>query len=166
MPDFSDKARTFIEKMIRVLPGYSGYADKEGRRNTDKLLRTHLAAQMQEVKTSFDSFTAALTNQPGTLDLMTPAGSIAKLLEKIIDRLKFADYGYAGFFDSPRVQEPELDALYQFDMDLSSAILDCKSKVSVLKPDVAQLNALLEDLKKFDARLNARHDAIASTKTV
>jgi hypothetical protein len=166
MPDISDKARTFIEKMMRVLPGYSGYTDKESRRNTDKLLRTHLAAQLQEVKTSFDAFTAALTNQPDTLDLMTPAGSIAKLLEKVIDRLKFADYGYAGFFDSPKVQEPELDALYQFDLDLSAAILDCKTKVSVLKPDVAQLNALLEDLKKFDARLNARHDAIAGTKAV
>ncbi|HTY09377.1 MAG TPA: hypothetical protein VMF29_09465, partial [Candidatus Edwardsbacteria bacterium] len=114
MPDISDKARTFIEKMMRVLPGYSGYADKEARRNTDKVLRTHLAGQLQEAKTAFDAFTSSLSNQPDSLDLMAPAGSIAKLFEKVIDRLKFADYGYAGFFDSPRVQEPELDALYQF----------------------------------------------------
>ena len=166
MPDISDKARTFIEKMMRVLPGYGGYADRESRRNTDKLLRTHLAGQLQEVKTAFDAFIATLSNQPDSLDLMTPAGSIAKLLEKCIDRLKFADYGYAGFFDSPKVQEPELDALYQFDLDLSAAILDCQNKVSVIKPDPAQLNTLLEDLKKFDARLNARHDAITGCKAV
>jgi hypothetical protein len=166
MPDISDKIKTFLEKMMRVLPGYGGYAGKESRRNTDKLLRTHLAGQLQEVKTSFDAFTAGLTNQPDTLDLMTPAGSIAKLLEKVIDRLKFADYGYAGFFDSPKVQEPQLDALYQFDMDLSAAIVDLKAKASLIKADAATLSALLEDLRAFDRRLNARHEAITNTKAV
>ncbi|MDI6739429.1 MAG: hypothetical protein QME74_03595 [Candidatus Edwardsbacteria bacterium] len=166
MPDISDKIKSFLDKMMRVVPGYSGYADKENRRNTDKILRLHLASQLAVVKATFDGFTAGLTNQPGTLDLMMPANSITKLLEKVIDRLKFADYGYAGFFDSPAVMEPQLDALYQFDLDLSAAIVDIKSKASVLKPDPAILAAFLEDLRAFDKRLNARHEAITNAKTV
>lgn len=166
MPDISDKIKTFLEKMMRVVPGYAGYAGKEGRRNTDKILRLHLAGQLAEVKATIDGFTAGLTNQPGTLDLMTPVGSIAKTLEKVIDRLKYAEYGYAGFFDTPAVAEPQLDALYQFDLDLSAAVADLKAGASAITPDAASLGALLEDLKRFDARLNARHDAITNTKTV
>jgi uncharacterized protein YaaN involved in tellurite resistance len=160
MPDASDKARNFLEKMFRVVPGYGGYAEKEARRNTDKVLRMHLAGQMDEVKTSFDRLISDMTKQKGHLELMSEASSITKLLEKVIDRLKFADYGYAGFFDSPKVLEPQLDALYQFDQDLSQAILDIKAKVAALRPEPEELAALLEDLRKFDDRLNARHEAI------
>ena len=166
MLDISDKIKTFLEKMMRVVPGYAGYAGKEGRRNTDKLLRLHLAGQLAEVKAAVDGFTAGLTNQPGTIDLMTPAGSIAKTLEKVIDRLKYAEYGYAGFFDSPAVAEPQLDALYQFDLDLSAAIVDLKAKAALIKPEAAILNALLDDLRAFDRRLNARHDSITGSSAV
>lgn len=160
MSDASDKTRNFMEKIFRIIPGYGGYADKEGRRNTDKVLRMHLAGQLEEVKTAFDRFTSDITRQPGHLELMGDASSITKLLEKVIDRLKFADYGYAGFFDSNKVLEPQLDALYQFDMDLSQSIMDLKSRVTVVKPDSSTLKALLEDLRAFDNRLNARHETI------
>jgi hypothetical protein len=161
MPDASDKVRNFMEKLFRMVPGYGGYAEKESRRNTDKVLRMHLAGQLDEVKAVFDRFTADLTRQPGHLELMTHASSIAKLLEKAGDRLKFADYGYAGFFDNQKVMEPQLDALYQFDLELSQAIMDIKAKSSALRPEPAELAALLEDLRGFDDRLNARHEAIS-----
>ena len=62
--------------------------------------------------------------------------------------------------------EPQLDALYQFDLDLSAAIVDIRAKASLIKADAAILNALLEDLRAFDRRLNARHEVITNTKTV
>ncbi|MBU1355729.1 MAG: hypothetical protein KJ620_04115 [Candidatus Edwardsbacteria bacterium] len=160
MPDASDKVRNFMEKLFRIVPGYGGYAEKESRRNTDKVLRLHLAGQLDEVKSAFDRFLADMTKQPGHLELMSEASSITKLLEKVIDRLKYADYGYAGFFDSNKVLEPQLDALYQFDMDLSQHIMDLKSKMTQIKPDPSILKALLEDLRKFDDKLNARHETI------
>jgi hypothetical protein len=163
MSDASDKVRNFMEKMFRIVPGYGGYAEKESRRNTDKVLRLHLAGQLDEVKSAFDRFIADMSKQKGHLEMMSDASSITKTLEKVIDRLKYADYGYAGFFDSNKVLEPHLAALYQFDMDLSQHIMDLKSKVSVIKPEVSILKALLEDLRKFDNRLNARHEAITTT---
>ena len=164
MSDASDKTRNFLEKMFRIVPGYGGYAEKEARRNTDKVLRMHLTGQMEEAKTSFDRFMSEMTKQKGHLELMAEASSIVKLLEKVIDRLKFADYGYAGFFDSHKVLEPQLDALYQFDQELSQAILELKAKVAALRPEPAELAALLAGLRKFDDRLNARHEAITGSR--
>ena len=166
MPDASDKIRSFIEKMIRFVPGYTGYADKESRRNTDKLLRMHLAGKLEESKTAFDSFVSVLTQKPEALDLLNTSASITQHMEKVIDRLKLADYGYAGFFDGQKIQEPQLDALYKFDQDLAVAITAIRNKVASLSPDQAALSSLLADLQDFDIKLNARHDAISETKAV
>ena len=163
MPDFSDKVRSFIEKMIRWVPGYTGYSDKESRRNTDKLLRMHLAGKLEESKTAFDSLVSTLSQKPEALDLLNISGSITKLMEKLVDRLKLADYGYAGFFDGQKIMEPQLDALYKFDQDLAEAITTIRNKVASLTPDQASLSSLLADLQAFDAKLNARHEAITTT---
>lgn len=166
MPDASDKIRSFIEKMIRFVPGYTGYADKESRRNTDKLLRMHLAGKLEESKTAFDSFVSALSHKPEALELLNPSASVTKLFEKVIDRLKLADYGYAGFFDGQKIMEPQLDAIYKFDQDLAVAITAIRNRVAALTPDQAALSSLLAELQAFDATLNARQDAISETKPV
>lgn len=170
MADISDKLRSFLEKMMRVIPGYGGYADREARRNSDKVLRLHLAGMLQQAKASFDAFVAELTTRPGGLDFMTAAGSVAKSLEKSIDRLKFADYGYTGFFDAERVQEPQLDALYQFDRDLAGGITDITQKIAKLSADNPgavgpQLQELQADLRRLDVKIDGRHSVIA-TKAV
>ena len=36
--------RNWIEKLTSKIPGYSGYVDRETRRDIDKLHREHLAA--------------------------------------------------------------------------------------------------------------------------
>ena len=163
MPDASDKIRSFIEKMIRWVPGYSGYADKESRRNTDKLLRMHLAGKLEESKTAFDAFVSGLSQKPEALDLLNTSASVTKLLEKVIDRLKLADYGYAGFFDSQKIMEPQLDALYKFDQDLAEAITAIRNKVASLTPDQAALSSLLSDIQNFDIKLNARQETITGS---
>ncbi len=170
MADISDKLRSFLEKMMRVIPGYSGYAEREARRNSDKVLRVFLAGMLQQTKATFDAFVAELTTRPGGLDFMTPAGSVAKGLEKAIDRLKFADYGYTGFFDAEKVQEQQLDAIYQFDRDLAGGITDLKSKIEKLSADSpgavgAQLQELQAELRRLDVKIDGRHNVI-NTKAV
>jgi hypothetical protein len=39
-------------------------------------------------------------------------------LQTFIDRIRFASYGYAGVFDAVKIQEPELERLYNFDAAL------------------------------------------------
>ena len=162
MPDASDKLRNFFEQLMRILPGYAGYADKEARRETDHQLRLHLAGQLGEAKSAFDALTRDLTKQPGGLELLDQTGSITKLLEKVIDRLKFADYGYAGFFDTAKVQEAQLEALYQFDLDLAQSVESLKARAAGLAPDAASLKAFYAELQHFDVKLNQRQDAISA----
>jgi hypothetical protein len=54
-------------------------------------------------------------------------------LRALVDRVRHAAYGYSGFFDAVKVNEAELDKLYQYD----STLLDKVAQVSSAVDNVA-----------------------------
>ena len=48
MADYTGK--NIFEKIGAFIPGYKGYSEKEGRRDTDKLLRLEIAKQLDRLK--------------------------------------------------------------------------------------------------------------------
>ncbi|MFP4395915.1 MAG: hypothetical protein ACLFTI_11685 [Anaerolineales bacterium] len=102
------------ETMANVIPGYKGYKQKELRREADKLLRDTLADRMRTVKIQLDGLQKDLISS-GKFDLLDDVESAATQLQTFIDRVKTASYGYSGLFDATKVQEEDLDRLYEFD---------------------------------------------------
>jgi len=103
-------ARGTLETLIGKIPGYHGYKEKEMRREADKLLRTHLSQRFQEQRTKLSNVQNQLASE-GKLEHMGLLERTMLQLQLLIDRLKVAEYGYAGLFDAVRVQEEQLDAL-------------------------------------------------------
>ncbi|MCL5996486.1 MAG: hypothetical protein M1546_10605 [Chloroflexi bacterium] len=62
----------------------------------------------------------------GAIDLMDEMGAVKTALQTLVDRIRNAPQGYAGFFDAVRVKEDDLDRLEAFDQQLVAEI----SKVS------------------------------------
>lgn len=44
------KGKNILEKIGAFIPGYKGYSEKEGRKDTDKLLRLEIAKHMDHMK--------------------------------------------------------------------------------------------------------------------
>ena len=42
------KGNNIFEKLGALIPGYKGYSEREGRRDTDKILRNHIAESLQQ----------------------------------------------------------------------------------------------------------------------
>ncbi len=105
---------TFLSEKI---PGYSGYKQKEMRREADKMLRETIAGRMRTVKTQLDNLQQELISS-GKLDLLDETGSAATQMQTFIDRVRTASYGYSGLFSATRVKEDDLDRLYEFDATL------------------------------------------------
>jgi len=121
-----------FEELVRKLPGYKGYKDKELRREADKLLRLHLARGFEEQLSRLNGIQLELTNRGRLASLVTLERCVMKL-QMLIDRIKSASYGYAGLFDAVKVKEDSLDALYNFDSQLEEGI----QRVSGLLDDLA-----------------------------
>jgi hypothetical protein len=50
---FMDRVKNIFDRIGSLIPGYSGYADREGRRNCDKVLRDSIVVKLIEVEKLF-----------------------------------------------------------------------------------------------------------------
>jgi hypothetical protein len=69
-------------------------------------------------------------------------------LRTVADKIRYADYGYAGMFDTDKVDEAILDQLYQFDHGLVATVTEIETLAAALSADSPTLKndiAILED---------------------
>ena len=58
-----------LESLAKKIPGYSGYKEKEMRREADDMLRKHLARQFAEQLTRAEDVTSQMLTGPGIAQL-------------------------------------------------------------------------------------------------
>lgn len=109
------------KRIATSIPGYLGYRERERRREADRELRAELARQYSAQLDRLTDLQRRATNKAllSALDDMERAGL---KLQRFIDRVRTASYGYAGWFDAATVREAELEQLYAFDQMLTAGI--------------------------------------------
>jgi len=142
-----------LEKLVSSIPGYGGYKQKDLRRDADKVLRLFVAGKLDEQRRRLSDLQLQLISG-GQLNLTGELDRAVQKVQLLVDRIKTATYGYAGFFDAVKVQEPQLDALYAFD----SALLEEVGKVA------AAVNALAAALAAKQGAAEAIAAAVAAAQ--
>ncbi|MBL8151029.1 MAG: zinc-ribbon domain-containing protein [Blastocatellia bacterium] len=158
--------RNWLENLVSKIPGYKGYLEKENRREVDKLHREHLAAMLYQLKTPINQLISELSST-GRLFEVGPLDRILKKLDKIENRIRYASYGYTGFFDIVKIKESQLDQIYQFDLALLNDVEMVKARVgqmisssgmsTTLKTAAQELERELDSL---DSKFSQRYQAI------
>jgi hypothetical protein len=144
--------KNFLEKFLDVIPGLSGYREKDNRRTTDKRLREYLASRIDGAKKELEELKLSYTNQ-GKLTELDEIGYLERKLYKMADLLRFASYGYSGFFDQLKIKEEELDQIYNYDLKLLEMIESLekciKEKGENIKEIVSNLEKLIDERKQI-----------------
>lgn len=120
MTDPMDKVtedKDLLGKIQNFVAGFFGYYDRERRREADKILRDTLAQRYEEQWQRISEIQTGLVADK-QLKYVDDLERAAIKLRGFIDRAKGAPRGYAGFFDAVRVNQDELDKLYQYDLSL------------------------------------------------
>ncbi|MEA3340351.1 MAG: hypothetical protein U9R15_10330 [Chloroflexota bacterium] len=107
-------SRTALEKLTDFIPGWSGYQKRQTSRKADQLLRKTLAEKLADQRKKLDVVQKELINH-GRIDLVDDIGSAVTQLDTFADRVRLATYGYSGMFDAAKVNEAELEQMYNFD---------------------------------------------------
>lgn len=154
MDPILDKARAGqnpLEQIANAIPGFRGYREKELRRDADRLQREYLASRLEQAKKSFDGLAAA-ASRTGALDAINDVETARKRLDKVVARIRYADRGYAGFFDTIKVDEAALERVYRFDLGLLQGVEEAlrtatgaaaaPNPVQAVRDTVARLDAL------------------------
>jgi hypothetical protein len=110
-------SRNLLEKLGSIIPGWKGYQERQERRKADQLMRQTLAEKMAAQRKRLDVAQQELINS-GKIDLVDDVGRAVTQLQTFIDRVRLASYGYAGLFDAVKINQDELEQLYNFDLAL------------------------------------------------
>ena len=157
--------RNWLERLGDKIPGYAGYVAKERRRDVDKAHREHLAERLRAAKQPLTELMRELSSE-GRLFEVGPVDRVLKKVDQVENRVRFASYGYAGFFDAVKIQEPQLDLIYRFDLSLVEKVeeferlareLGGKSATADgLKAAASEVERAADDLNRtFDERYRA-----------
>lgn len=100
-----------------VLPGFRGYKLREQRREADRIVRDYIYTEFERSRDDLMKGFQALSDSKNP-ELLEPMNRIVANLDQIAERINHASYGYSGFFDSVKIEEPELDRMLTYDTQL------------------------------------------------
>ena len=106
-----------VEAIVRKVPGFQGYFEKQDRRAADKLLREKLVRDFEGQLAEFSRLQVRLVDKGG-INYMSRIQNIDTRLRTLIDKIQSAPQGYASVFDVVKVGEESLKSVYAFDNGL------------------------------------------------
>ena len=155
--------KNILERIASYIPGYAGYKQKEVRRETDALLRRHIASILSSAASRLvltPSDARAVAANPDARFLWD---AVRAELDKVAQKIDKAPHGYAGFFDLAKVDEGVLEEVYRHDLSLveeAKKAADLAAALQSLKPGspewIDALRNILAHLKNLDAKIDER----------
>ena len=152
-------SRGIVESILRKIPGFRGYLEKEYRRESDQLARNWLTNQIGKCKASLDHQQRSWLDA-GKIDVLDDCERVRTRLDTLSSRVQGAMRGYSGVFDFVRVDEDLLDDVYDLDMSMIGYVESLEAAIHQLaKGDESSEEALsrvrsqVEDVhREFDKR--------------
>ena len=153
-PDSHSQNRNFLEGILRKIPGFKGYLEKEYRRESDHLTRVWMADQLQQSKADLDNYMQSLVDQV-QLDDLPAFERLRARIDKLISKMRGDVRGYSGFFDYVRVDEALLEKVYHHDQMLMQ-------DVEVLTNSVNSTTASGQSPAQIASTLSSQVEALQS----
>jgi hypothetical protein len=104
-----------FKKLASFIPGFSGYVERQNRRDADKLVRDTVARRFEEQWKRASNLQNDMVSA-GKIEFVDDMEKAAIQIRTFIDKISSAARGYSGLFDAVKINEKELEQLYNFDL--------------------------------------------------
>lgn len=149
-----------LSSIASYIPGFAGYKSAEDRRIADKQLRSVIGERLTKLKGRLDDAVDSLS-RAGNMEGLALIDQSGRRLERLIDRMRFADYGYAAVFDRVQMGDAELARVYQYDAAIMAELGkfdDAINEVGEGLTDAAHLRSSLAKLDAITAEFDRRFE--------
>jgi len=171
MPDIRERVeadRGLLKKIQLVIPGYAGYRRREDIRAADNLLRLQLADQVKAARAELETIRDGMAME-GKVQGLSTIGNAIFHLQGLEGKVRHAEGGYSGISATIRIEETELDRLYEYDwamlqsLDKAVAVVPMIRDATDPKSFDASVKAFNEAVRSFEGAWNMRMEAITGT---
>ncbi|MBM3286381.1 MAG: hypothetical protein FJY88_03380 [Candidatus Eisenbacteria bacterium] len=159
----------FLANLVYLVPSYHGYKARDSRRAEDARLRARLLEGLAEVRRRIaESMARGAESWPAPW--LSRTDRQAKRLDTLADTIRYAPYGFSGFFDADAVSEESLEWILEADLLLFDDIdrMDrAEQLVAEGPPPMQILEAFITELSdaigKMEEHLVLRDKALGGT---
>ena len=137
-----------LTRLVSMVPGFSGYVKREKRRAADKIMREAIANRFEEQWKRISNVQSDLV-AAGKIEYVDDLEKAGIQIRTFTDKIRSAPRGYSGVFDAVKINEKELEQLYNFDlafMDLAAEIGRGIDNVEASTADDAALPAAIRNI--------------------
>lgn len=130
-----------FDKIGTLIPGYTGYQERAGRRECDRQLREQIADKLTLVEKRIN-----IIIEGTNFESLPEVEKIRKKINTLGSLIKYSSYGESSFFADSVIKEAELDNVYQLDLD----VLDSANELmeSALSGELKIIKEKIELLEK------------------
>ena len=147
-----------FDKIGSLIPGYTGYSERDSRRNCDKQLRFRLSNKLEKCENILIE-RMKLAISESDKDFMRKIENCRKKLNTISSKLNYAPYGASGFFSDEKIENDTLEKVYTFDLKLLNVISDFEKCVTKQNDD-----EIMNQINMISSILINRNDFILKQK--
>ena len=148
------------ERIAAFVPGFRGYKEKEIRRESDKLIRNHLYMKLSIEKTDLRDIEQKLADRR-YFDVLTDMDRLLAKMDRVVEKINHASYGYSGFFDAVKVREDNVDNMIAFDNKLLDGIVALTTEIDAFKADLS--SGATSNLKTRVQNVTDKLDSLENT---
>jgi len=155
--------KNLLEKIGAFIPGYKGYAEREGRRDCDKLLRIEIAKKFDQLKRIVDEKMVQEVNAEN-IEAVRLLDQLKTKLDTTANKVRYSSCGESGFFDAVQVDIKTLDMLYQYDLEIEDDVINLKQLVSSLMVSInlkEDCSFLFGEVFKLTEKVSNRDEIIS-----
>ena len=177
MPDIRDKVeedRGLIKRIQMHIPGYAGYRRREDLRAADKLLRIQIADRLTAIRRDVEGIRGFMTRNY-VKDNIEQLGNLILSFQEVEGKLRFSAGGYSGISADIRIEENELEKLYEYDYTMVNALdmisqsvppMDAAVKSSNSNAAATSIENAKQNLDALDKAFRQRLQVITGTEVV
>lgn len=162
------ESEKLLEKIMLVIPGFSGYKKREQRREADKIIRNFIYSKLQEGRNGLQDIYQALAESKQS-DALQSVDRLVAIFDRVSETVNHASYGYSGFFDAIKIEEADLDRMIGFDTQLVDGAKGLAERVRSIKTQVQadrldnlkmDLDELRKTVEEFESTFDERKAVI------
>lgn len=172
LPDMYEKIEgesTFLGRLASKIPGFSGYMERGRRREADQVIRETIAARLEEERMKLSNAHQELSRDiVKAIDFAEPLGRADSRMMGLVNKIKSAPQGYAGFFDAVKIKEDDLARIYEFDANMMNYVDEIGADVAAVQTAVfdggdigGSIRALDASIQEASSTFNARQELLS-----
>ena len=169
MADYMEKSkqdRGIFEKISLYIPGYSGYRQRNMRRDIDRLVRSHVAMSIKETKTVINDLKRQVMEN-GDMASVKTMERISTKIDTYMKTIESAESGYSGMWETIKTNENDLDSIIEWDEKLVIGSEELKAALKEFRDRVDEGSAdVKKELREIERDVDDLKDALNERKLV